>query len=182
MAADEAADEAFRRLFDLAYAPLLGYALRRGASHADAEELVADTLLVAWRRRGGLPAEPDVVPWLYGVARRVLANQRRGRLRRARLDRVVSALARRPDDPAEEAQLADDARAVLAAMLRLDERDREVLRLAAWEGLSHREIAVVLGCSENAAALRLHRARLRLREALRKEGRAPGQDVVEVTR
>jgi RNA polymerase sigma factor (sigma-70 family) len=174
-------DDSFRRLFDISYRPLLAYALRRGASRADAEEVVADTLLVAWRRRDEVPAEPEALPWLYAVARRVLANQRRARVRRRRLERLLGA----PPSVAdlfEEAELAEEARALIAASRRLSEADQEVLRLAAWEGLSHSEIGRSLGCSENAAALRLHRARLRLREALVKEARAAGQEVVEVKR
>jgi RNA polymerase sigma-70 factor (ECF subfamily) len=179
----EAADRAaFRGLFDEAYRPLLAYALRRGETHADAEEIVADTLLVAWRRRADLPAGADAIPWLYGVARRVLANQRRGRGRRRRLERVLEPLARGEAGPEHAAEVAEAARALVAASRRLSDRDQEVLRLRAWEGLSHREIAVTLGCSENAAALRLHRARERLRAELVKEGGLSGHDVVEVTR
>jgi RNA polymerase sigma factor (sigma-70 family) len=169
--------ERFRRVFDDAYRPLLAYALRRSESAADAEEVVADTLLVAWRRRDDLPLGEATLPWLYAVARRVLANQRRGQARRRRLERLLlrgTATATEPDELS--------VNPVLAAMRRLSPGDQEVLRLAAWEGLAHAEIGVVLGCSENAAALRLHRARRRLRDELVKEGGFPGQEVVEVIR
>lgn len=169
-------DEQFRRLFDDAYRPLLAYALRRSESVADAEEVVADTLLVAWRRRGDLPAGDGTLPWLYGVARRVLANQRRGQARRRRFERLLQPLIRPSAEP-EESESLD---AVIAGMRRLPATDQEVLRLAAWEDLSHAQIAIALDCSENAAALRLHRARRRLREELLKEGRFPGHEVVEV--
>lgn len=178
--ADEHA--AFRRLFEDAYRPLLAYSLRRTESPADAEEIVADTLLIAWRRRNELPIGDESIPWLYGVARRVIANQRRGQRRRGRLERILAPVMHSSQDPDLTAQLADATRAVVAASRRLPDADQEVLRLAAWEGLSHAEIAVSLGCSENGAALRLHRARQRLREELLKEGRFPGQEVVEVTR
>jgi RNA polymerase sigma-70 factor (ECF subfamily) len=173
---------AFRRIFDEAYRPLLAYALRRGETPADAEEVVAETLLVAWRRRADVPGDADAIPWLYGVARRVLANQRRGRGRRRRLERVLEPLARAAAGPERAAEVAEAARALVTASRRLSDGDQEVLRLAAWEGLSHREIAITFGCSENAAALRLHRARERLRAELLKEGGLPGQDVVEVIR
>jgi RNA polymerase sigma-70 factor, ECF subfamily len=172
----------FRRLFDEAYRPLLAYALRRTENAADAEEIVAETLLIAWRRRKELPIGDGRIPWLYGVARRLVANQRRGRQRRSRLERALVPLARSSQDPEQTAQLVDATRAVVAAMRRLPDTDQEVLRLAAWEGLSHAQIAISLGCSENGAALRLHRARQRLREQLLKEGRLPGHDVVEVIR
>ena len=173
---------AFRRLFEDAYRPLLAYSLRRTESAADAEEIVAETLLIAWRRRDELPLGAGSIPWLYGVARRVIANQRRGQQRRGRLERMLAPLMRSSQDPELTVQLADATRAVVAASRRLPDADREVLRLAAWEGLSHAQIAISLGCSENAAALRLHRARQRLREELAKEGRFPGQEVVEVIR
>ena len=182
MAGDDAAQLVFKRLFEVAYAPLLAYALRRGSTYADAEDLVADTLLIAWRRRSELPGESELLPWLYGVARRVLANQRRTQLRRERLGRVLAPLVRPSRRLEQEAELADDVRAVLFALRSLPAADQELLRLAVWEGLSHREIGISLACSENAAALRLHRARLRLREALVKEARAGGHDLVEVAR
>jgi RNA polymerase sigma-70 factor, ECF subfamily len=83
-------------------------------------------------------------------------------------------------DPGELAEAADMTRAVIAASRRLRENDQEVLRLAAWEGLSHMQIAVSLGCSENAAALRLRRARQRLREELLKADRFSGHELIEV--
>lgn len=100
------------------------------------------------------------LPWLYGVARRLMANQRRGNMRRLRLfDRLVG---ERP--PPREAPTPSSE--ILEALERLRPADREVLRLAAWEELNAAEIAVVLGCTANAAALRLSRARRRLRDEL----------------
>jgi RNA polymerase sigma factor (sigma-70 family) len=168
--------ERFRRLFEDAYRPLLAYALRRTDSAADAEEVVAETLLVAWRRQREVPLGEGAIPWLYGVARRVLANQRRSQARRRRFERLLQPLVR----PSTEDETTEPLEAVIAASRRLSEVDQEVLRLAAWEGLSHAEIGISLGCSENAAALRLHRARRRLREELLKEDGLPGQEVVEV--
>jgi RNA polymerase sigma-70 factor, ECF subfamily len=182
MATDDAAD--FRRLFDDAYGPLLAYALRRGATHADADDVVAETLLVAWRRRAELPSGPDALPWLYAVARRTLANRRRAAARAQRFRRALRIGSSPPSVREPEASLerGEEFRAVVAALRRLPEQDQEVLRLAAWEGLAHRQIALSLGCSENAAALRLHRARQRLREELVKEEGFSGQDLVEVKR
>jgi RNA polymerase sigma factor (sigma-70 family) len=180
MARTDLEHESFRRLFDSAYRPLLAYALRRTQRPEDAEEIVADTLLVAWRRRVDMPDGAAAIPWLYGVARRLIANQRRGQSRGRRLERVLQPLAPATRDPGELVEAADMTRAVIAASRRLGEDDQEILRLAAWEGLSHEQIAVSLGCSENAAALRLRRARQRLREELLKADRFPGQELVEV--
>jgi RNA polymerase sigma factor (sigma-70 family) len=174
-------DSDFRVLFDAAYAPLLAYALRRTPDPADAEEAVAETMLVAWRRRAEIPKGAEL-PWLYGVARRVLANQRRARGRRARLASVLSRVRRVRPDAADAAEASDEVRAVLAALARLSAADQEVLRLATWEELSNDEIALALGCSANAVAIRLHRARRRLRQELMKETAPAVQEVVETTR
>lgn len=182
MALTESEHESFRRLFDAAYRPLLAYALRRTERLEDAEEIVAETLLVAWRRRADMPEGRETIPWLYGVARRVIANQRRGQDRRRRLEVLLKRSRPAAIDPEDLAHVNDETRAVIAAFGRLGARDQEILRLAAWEGLAHEQIAVSLGCSPNAAALRLHRARRRLREELVKGDAFSGQEVVEVSK
>lgn len=149
--------ERYRGLFDACYEPLLAYARRR-CSAADADDLVAEVLTTAWRRLEDIPTGYEL-PWLYGVARLTLANQRRGLVRRLRLlDRV------RSEQIPEPAGESNDH--VVQALERLSSSDREILRLAAWEDLRPAEIAVVLGCSANAAALRLSRARGRFRDVM----------------
>jgi RNA polymerase sigma-70 factor (ECF subfamily) len=152
-------ETAFRALWE-AHAPdVQRYVLRRvPGSGVDAADVVSEVFLVAWRRCGDVPAGEQALPWLYGVARRVLANQRRSAARRLRL---VDRLARvRPAGPvADHDELAE-------AMERLSEDDREVLRLWAWEQLTTDELAVALGCRTPAAASRLHRAKRKLREAM----------------
>lgn len=147
----------FQSIFDACYRPLVAYARRR-CSPADADDLVAEVLTVAWRRLDDIPTGAEL-PWLYGVARRLLANQRRGASRRLRLlDRLQREPAAQPASPAGDH--------LLDALARLSADDQEVLRLAAWEQLKPAEIATVLGCSDNAAALRLSRARARLRQEM----------------
>ncbi|GAA5146008.1 sigma-70 family RNA polymerase sigma factor [Nocardioides marinquilinus] len=151
------------RLYAAHARAVLGYALRRVAEPEDAADVVAETFVVALRRPSQVPPEPDTRAWLYGVARRVLANQRRGRLRRhglgERLRHELTAVPRAPD-PADDVALRTDAVRLLAA---LPDRDREVLELAAWEGLEPREIAEVLGISAASARQRLSRARAAVR-------------------
>lgn len=149
-------------LFDATYDRVLAYARRRTAQLADAEDAVAETYLVVWRRMDRLPAStPERLPWLLGIARRVIANQRRGASRRAGLLRKVEASA-----DATPPMRALGESPVLAAMEHLGDTDREILQLVAWEGLSHSEVGVALGISSNAATIRLHRARGRFRAAL----------------
>lgn len=148
---------AFHALFETHHRAVLGYALRRTRVEADAEDVVAETFAVAWRRFEAIPDEP--LPWLYGVARRVLANQRRGAARRARLlERAAAFLPRSISSPQREP--------AIDALERLSPDDQELLRLVAWEELTHAEVAVVLATTPNAVAIRLHRARKRFAQAL----------------
>jgi RNA polymerase sigma factor (sigma-70 family) len=152
---------------------VLAYALRR-ADPATAEEVVADTFVIAWRRLADLPDPP--LPWLLGVARRVLANLRRGERRRlALLDRL-----RREPPPRTATGLGAEGRA-LVALAALRERDREALLLHAWDGLDHADAGTVMGCSATTFAVRLHRARERFARALADLDRA-GASPREVAR
>jgi len=155
-------EERFRALFARHYPAVYRYAGRR-LGREEAADAAAEAFTVAWRRIAHVPPEPDTLPWLYGVSRRVVANTERARRRRDRLAaRAVL------DDPAPSQ--GTDPVGVLSALQGMRAADREVLRLAAWEGLGPREIGAVLGCSPNAAAIRLHRARRRLEEAMNDAG------------
>jgi RNA polymerase sigma-70 factor, ECF subfamily len=126
--------------------------VRRRVAADSVEDLVAETFLVCWRKLDEVPREP--LPWLYAVARRLLANHYRSAARRD-LTAVVT--------PAEDAFLPIEGDDVLArAFARLSEADREVLRLVAWERLSLRAAARTLGCSQVACRVRFHRAKRRL--------------------
>ena len=153
----------FNAMFARHYPAVFGYAARR-LGRDEAGDVAAEVFTVAWRRLARVPAEPETLPWLYGVARKVVANQERAARRRLRLEAraVVS-----PGAAVEAPSAA--ALDVEAALLRLGSADREVLRLAAWEELQPAEIAAVLGCSPNAAAVRLHRARQRLAGEMTRE-------------
>ena len=158
----------FRRLFEAHYGELLGYASRRLPDVTEAHDVVADAFLVLWRRIDEAPGDDEILPWLYGVARRVLSNRLRGQTRRDRLAQRIAQSPRAGLGVDEIARLRADAREVLSSLLELSELDREILLLAGWECLSTREIASVLKCSENAAAIRLHRARRRFADAYAK--------------
>ena len=165
-------DRAFRALYADHVDAILGYALRRVEEREDAADVVSETFLVAWRRLAHVPPGDQARPWLYGVARRVLANQRRGTLRRGKLGgRLRDELLTAVPDPAVEVVLATD---VCAAMGRLSGRDQEVLALHLWEGLEPREIAEVLGLTTVVVRPRLSRARARLRDLLGNDPPGPG--------
>lgn len=152
----------FEGLVDLVYEPLQRYALRRCDPHT-AEDVVADTLLVLWRRLDQVPAD-EPLPWTYRVAANCLANARRAQGRRVRLADKVARL-----DPPRTVELVEAPDPALhAALASLAPDDREVLGLWAWEQLSPAEIAVAMGTSANAASIRLHRAKRRLGTAIGK--------------
>jgi RNA polymerase sigma-70 factor, ECF subfamily len=160
----ESAEVRFRRLYAEHGRAVLAYAVRRCGDPQDAADVVAETFLVAWRRFADVPAGEEAKLWLYGVARRVLANQHRAVSRRNRLaerlrEELPTALQAVSDPPAAD-------RAVLQALRELSDDDREILLLAAWEQLEPVEIAHVLGISRVAVRSRLHRARSRLRARL----------------
>jgi DNA-directed RNA polymerase specialized sigma24 family protein len=138
----------FERIYEEHREAVRAY-VRRRAPEAVVDDVVADVFVVCLRRIDDVP-EP-ALPWLYAVARRTLANERRKRGREAPRAAGVAF----DPEPVGDAALA-------AAFADLGDRDREVLRLVAWEGLSLKETAAVLGCSAIAARVRFHRAKSRL--------------------
>jgi RNA polymerase sigma-70 factor (ECF subfamily) len=145
--------------------------LARRTDPATAEDVLAETLLVCWRRVEDLPEEP--LPWAYGVARNCLHNADRSARRQQRLASRIATV----DPPAEVAPAPDEPDDDLAAALSaLRPDDAELLRLWAWEQLTPAEIAVVLDITSNAASIRLHRAREKLKDQLRKAAAASGHE------
>jgi RNA polymerase sigma-70 factor (ECF subfamily) len=160
--------ERFSALFEANRRVVLGYALRRVDDPADAADAVAETFLTAWRRLDQVPPGEESRAWLLCVARRVLANQRRGTGRRTALaDRLAEDLATQLPQlpPASESDVV-----VRQALALLSDEDREVLLLAAWEGLEPGEIARALGLRGVTVRSRLHRARRRLHTQLQELG------------
>ncbi|WP_130493241.1 RNA polymerase sigma factor [Motilibacter rhizosphaerae] len=154
----------FRELHARTYPDLLRFVERR-VPPADAEDVVATVFLTAWRRLPDVPAaHDDARPWLYGVARHALANHLRAGGRRADLD--VRAAAHLPGDVPDHAEAAGSRVDLARAWSALDARDRETLALVAFDGLTADQAARVVGCRRSAFAMRLTRARRRLREAL----------------
>ena len=152
-------------IFDSCAVPVRQYLYRRLTNNSDpastADDLTADVFLIAWQKRADLPAD-EPLPWLYAVARRVLAN-----FRRRRADVPVADLgALDAIDDNDPADLVTDDAALAAAWSRLSPRDREVLRLAAWEGLSGDALGAALGIGAGGAGAALSRARSRLIEEI----------------
>jgi RNA polymerase sigma factor (sigma-70 family) len=153
-----------RRRFDALFASyssdVVAYCGWRAGSASDAQDAVAEVFLTAWRRLDDLPEGDAARVWLYATARRVVANQRRSRRRRAALtERLAVEATSAPREPGMD----EEETHVYQALRRLASRDREVLLLAEWEGLTPAQIASVVGCLTVTARGRLHRARRRFR-------------------
>lgn len=158
----------FEALFASQWKPILGFAARRCETPSDAADVAAETFTVAWRRIADVPAGDEARLWLYGVARQVLANHRRGERRKDRLGAAlqeawteVSAA-----DPAHLFAIGEDARRVRSALHLLPQLDADLLTMTAWEGLSSAQAGAVLRMSAVATRARLSRARRRLRHIL----------------
>lgn len=152
---DSRAADLWDRFADDVYA----YARRRVGATA-APDVVAEVFTVVVANPGRVP--PDALPWLYRTAWNMIMNLRRADARRAALpDRLP-----REAPSADPGELVADREAVLAALDDLSDTEREAILLIAWEGLDSRRAAAAAGCSTGAFAVRLHRARRRLEEAL----------------
>jgi RNA polymerase sigma-70 factor, ECF subfamily len=156
------AEARFEALYERHYGRVLDYVLRR-ARRDEADDVVADTFLVAWRQLERVPDEP--LAWLLGVARKTLANRHRTTRRHNALISKLGAEGPFELRAAPTTQTGE-LEAIAQAAARLSELDQELLKLVAWDGLSIKEAALVVGISHVAGRVRLHRARRRLAEVL----------------
>lgn len=163
------AEKRLRRIYDEYYNRLLAYALSY-TSRSNAEDIVSETFLIAWRRLDDVPSRE--LPWLIGVARNLIRERYRADRRLRELCTELSTELGRDvaEDPAEHVTARAGA---LRALAELGDADREVLTLLAWHGLTNREAAEVLGCSTATLLVRVHRARRRLRAALAEPAARP---------
>ena len=155
-------DRRFDELYEHHFRDVLAYCQRRIPA-ADAYDAANEVFTIAWRRLEDVPAGEAARPWLFVVARRVVFRRRRSDRRFHRLiGRAKSLSVSGQPDPESVVVQRAEFELVLKAASHLSKEDREVLNLAAWEGLPHREIADVMGCSITAVDQRLHRAKQRL--------------------
>ena len=156
------AEARFRHLYETTYDDLVRFAQRR-VDPREAEDVAADTMLVAWRRFDHLPAHHgDTRAWLFGIARNVILNAQRGDRRRGALEVRIAqttAAGAAGDDSEVVAHRVDLSR----AWRRLTAQHQEALALTVWDNLTSSEAALVLGISPVAYRLRPSRARRALR-------------------
>lgn len=162
------ADLRLKRLVDQHFGRVAAYLLSR-TDRDSAAEALARTLEVVWQRLEDVPYDP--LPWLLGVARRVLSDQWRAQGRRdALMVRLTEAEDRRHRETVHEREEGVDAAldrlVAVHALKGLTDSERELLLLVAWDGLTAREASQVLGCTRSAFAVRLFRARAHLRDQI----------------
>jgi RNA polymerase sigma-70 factor, ECF subfamily len=153
----------FRALYESTFPDIYAFVARSAGAGSDTDDVVAEAYLVAWRRLNDVPPSPDDRLWMYGVARNMLARFRRTRQRRGQLFRRLSS---EPDASVRPIEPQSRHPEVLDALSQLPSREREVVQLIYWDGLSQDEAATVIGCSANALRIRLHRAKKRLSRRL----------------
>lgn len=156
-------------MYEENYDVMRDYCLRRLPTD-DANDALADIFLVAWRRLDDVPAGDQAKLWLFGVARRVVSTIQRGTRRRSRLTAKSMAQADTGADTINTETVvvrrSEDAR-LLRAIATLRPSDQELVRLKAWEELSHSDIGEVLGISSHAVDMRLNRALKKLGKVMR---------------
>lgn len=160
-------DTGFEELVASHAGAVRAYAARRVPVGA-VDDIVAEVFLAAWRKRDALP-HPNARPWLFRAAALVIAEHHRTTGRRDRRDRLTAL----PDVTADAAGRVPDQVVVQQALAELSAADAEILRLAYWDDLPSRDIALVLGCTPGAVRVRLHRARGRLAEVLTHQPATP---------
>ncbi|TDO55201.1 RNA polymerase sigma-70 factor (ECF subfamily) [Kribbella sp. VKM Ac-2571] len=153
----------FTGLFEATYADLVRFAQRR-VPDEQAEDIVAEAFLVAWRRTDDVPASlPDARAWLFGIARNVILNVHRGARRRTAL---AVRLSEAPTVTADNSELVARQIDLARAWGKLSGVHQEALALAVLDDLTAPQAAAVLGISPVAFRLRLSRARRALRAFL----------------
>ncbi|WP_120005267.1 RNA polymerase sigma factor [Nesterenkonia muleiensis] len=144
---------------------LLHYFERRTDRDA-AADLLAETMLIAWQREPDSPEGGQAARmWLFGIARNVLKNSKRGQRRRHRLTSKLKVMLR-PDD---SSQAADDGAEVRDAVRRLEPELGELVRLVHWDGFSIADAGQILDLPSSTARGRYQRAKDLLRGALQED-------------
>lgn len=172
----------FESIYDAYRMPVLAYCMRRMPAE-DAGDACSETFLVAWRRLDDVPDDPETLPFLYGIAAKVLANQNRSARRHTRLKAKLNGLGvTQSDDPSALVLKNSQHQEVLDALERLKPRDREIIMLYTWEDLPREAISRMLGMSKAAVDQRIHRAYKKLARILKPANESSRSTLLRVAR
>ena len=188
IASSLAEPDRFAEIFDRHFASVFRFAERR-VGRDQAAEVASESFARAFAKRGSFrPEATDALPWLLGIASRLILHERRrfvrylaavervsAEIRTADRDGDLGSVDRRLDAPAEWARMR-------AALLALADTDRELLLLVTWDELSYEEAAAVLGLPLGTVRSKLHRAKARLRELLEPNGRTRDDRPIPTTK
>lgn len=152
--------EEFNAVFR-AHLPEVNRFLGRRVDHSEVEDLASDLFEIAWAKRAAIPAGLEL-PWLYKTATYLVANYQRKKNNRTRLFNLFERPTAAPS--AEAIALADVG--LSAAWTALKPADRQLIALWALDGLSNESIAEIIGTNSNTAAIRLTRAKAKLKNLL----------------
>jgi RNA polymerase sigma-70 factor (ECF subfamily) len=166
-------EQTFNGLYARTHIDLLGFLLRRCGSAEDAADCLAETYLVAWRKRDQMPGAAETRPWLFGVARNVMRRDNELRGRTAAAASALAAELERTGAIGAPPELGESD-PVVAALHELPELDQEIITMLIWDQLAPREIATILGLTPNVVRVRAHRAKTKLRIALADQHSGPG--------
>lgn len=156
----------YERLYRVHAQAVYAYCLRR-TTMDEAKDAMADVFVVAWRRFEVMPKGDSALPWLYGVARNVLSDKQRSARRRERLFvRAVSNFEAAVPGPEAQIVRRSEHEAVISALGRLPEKDREIVLLVQWEGLSREKVAEMMYLSRSAIDKRIARTYERMAKSL----------------
>lgn len=166
--------EAQARFYDRFLDDVVGWCWRLGGGTLDPEDAAHDVFVVALSKVGSFRGDSSLRTWLFGVTRRVLANQRRRvktrRLRERLVPEPSGRAAAKGPGPLEEVLRDEELQLVHRCLDGLSSKDREVLVLSALEGRPAREVAELIGTTEGAVYTRLHHARRRFRRTAQRLG------------
>ncbi|MDA8069538.1 MAG: sigma-70 family RNA polymerase sigma factor [Actinomycetota bacterium] len=168
-------EQRFSSLYHATRSEIMAYLVRRAPTLEDAADALAETYTAAWRKLDSLPEGDQARLWLFGAARtelRIAARRERA------ADELITEIASELRAAhSQHIQAADTDQALWSAFSGLSALDREILTLTAWEDLTPREIATVMGMTTNLVRVRLHRARRELQTRLRSESRLETQPI-----
>jgi len=159
--------ERFRSAYDRTLPGIYRFVARSlGLYLAEIDDAVADVYLAVWRRIDDMPPQPEDRLWVFGIARKVIAQHRRTQVRRAKLTRLLAFQPIRSAYSVEN-KGNDLTSQLLESVSRLPRHEREAIELVVWEQMSYEDAAIALSCSVNAVRIRVHRGRKRILSSIR---------------
>ncbi len=168
----QSSEDRFRLLYETTFNSVSNYISRRVFDDTLRSEIISEVYVTAWKNIDKIPLSPEDKLWLFGVARNTVLVKFRSESRKVRLlDKLRS---NTPYDTFQDnssyngkaTQMDPEVKIVRTFLDSLKEKDRELVRLIMWDDLNYSEASQLLGCTLNAARIRMHRIKRRLAKQL----------------